>query len=140
MKTKFNNFINEIFNSENIYDIKTDEEKKYKDSSHYRYSFITKDNIKYRILLGIVNGVGTIDFDTVGLSDNKYNSIIHLINSHDSIKVFNTIKSLIFRHNAIEKIKLSSTPDRITFYKKMLDYMKIKNKIVSDDTLIGYIK
>jgi hypothetical protein len=138
---KYINFINEIFESDNIYNVKLYKDEIYESGNHeLRYSFITKNNIEYKILLFIKkNGNASIDFDTIGLDNDDYSSMIWLINSHDSIKVFNTLKSIIYKHKEIKKLEISSTEERIKFYKKLLDYMKIKNKLLDDKHLIGYL-
>lgn len=109
-------------------------------SKFYRYSFITKDNIKYDILLSIKeNGKAKIDFDTKGLDNENFSSIIHLINAGDTIKVLNTLKKIIDKHRKnIKKLIINSTPERINFYKKVLDYLNIEN-YKYDEYLVGIL-
>jgi len=146
-KFKEFNKINEIFNGDKIYDIsldKVDEPtndfcKSYgiKKFKSYRYSFITKDNIKYKVGLIIEGEKGQIDFCTDS-KNKEHCSIIHLINTGDVYVVINTLKAIIDRHKEIKKLIIDSTEDRMKFYEKLLKYMKIKNKYV-DGHLIGYI-
>lgn len=131
--------INEIFKSEQIYDVTLDEYKEYDNSKSYRYSFITKDDIKYRVLLSIRNnGVGRIDFDTTSEKNIEHNSIFQLINTGDVYKVINTLKSIIDKHKDVKELVISSSKERMKFYKKILDYMNIRNKYI-DGVLIGYV-
>lgn len=139
----------ELFQSDNVYDIVLDSFKEYDNKKYgygndydYRYSFITKDDVKYRVML-FINSAGNTDvnFDTIGLNDKNHSSIIELINTGDSIKVFNTIKTIIYKHkDKIKKLIIGSTSDRIVFYKKLLDYMKIKNELHGSQRLIGYLQ
>lgn len=136
---KYNDFkINEVFDSNSKYDIKMDEYDEFTNSKSYRYSFITKDDVTYRILLTIYDkGVGKIDFDTI--SKNKdHISIISLINTGDVYRVMNTLKSIIDKHKEINKLIISSSEERMKFYQKLLNYLKIKNEYV-DDYLVGYL-
>lgn len=131
--------INEIFKSEQIYNVTLDEYKEYNNSKSYRYQFITKDDIKYRVLFSIKNnGVGRIDFDTISEKNIKHNSIFQLINTGDVYKVINTLKSIIDKHKDVKELVISSSKERIKFYKKILDYMNIRNKYI-DGVLIGYL-
>jgi len=131
----FNNFfkLNEILDSNYTYAVKKVKDETYNITSdvsfrELRYEFITKNDILYKILFTIEgDGEARIDFHTIGIKDKNHNSIIDLINSNDSIKVFNTLKSIIFSHKEdINKLKLSSTRDRLIFYKKLLEHIKIK--------------
>ncbi|MFW6281273.1 MAG: hypothetical protein ACOC1O_00555 [bacterium] len=133
--------LNEILTTENVYDITLDEEVYTETSKIYRYSFITKKDIKYTVLLTVrKNGEARIDFDTRGLKDDKYDSVIHLINSGDTIKVLNTLKAIINNHkDDIDKLIISSTRDRIKFYKKILDYLNIENYMDGEKRLIGIL-
>jgi hypothetical protein len=122
-------FINELFSTDYTYDVKLTEKSSFANSDSYRYEFITKDDVKYRILLNVnkKNKMGVLNFDTIGINNRNYSSMIHLINTKDSIKVFNTLKSIIYKHiDEIDKIGIYSTEDRIKFYKKLLEHMGIK--------------
>jgi hypothetical protein len=104
----------------------------------YRYSFVTKDDIKYRVMLSISNNnIAQINFDTLGLKDKKHSSMIELIGTGDAIKVFNTIKVIIYKHkDEFKQLTLKSTPERTTFYKKMLDYLNISNTYDPTESMI----
>lgn len=134
--------LNELFKSDNIYNVILTEHTTWDVFNSYRYSFITKDDVEYRISLSIKNnGDANINFDTKGLSNKDHSSMIFLINTHDTIKVFNTLKSIIDKHEEIKKLIISSSEDRMVFYKKILDYMKIENEYIDDGyTLVGYLK
>lgn len=110
-----------------------------------RYIFQTKDDVEYRILLFIwtLNKMGRLDFETIGKKNPEHTSGIRLINTYDSIKVFNTLKYIINLHkNEIEKLIISSIPKRVVFYKKLLDYLHIDNKneiINGQKYLVAYL-
>ena len=133
--------INEIFDPKSIYDVSIDDYKEYGDSKSYRYSFITKDHVRYRVLLSIYkkDGVAKIDFDTISDKNKDHNSIISLINTGDVYKVINTLKFIIGKHDDIKKLIIYSSRERMDFYKKILDYMNIRNEYV-DGYLIGHLK
>lgn len=122
--------INELFDSNLVYDVKLISKKEFpsnygNSTDEYSYIFITKDKLKYRVLLIIrEDGYAKMDFDVVG---SGIFSAIELINKYDSINVFNTLKSIIEQHkNEINKLIIHSTEDRNKFYKKLLGYMGIK--------------
>lgn len=95
-----------------------------------RYEFKTKHDVQYKILMTIytLNKSARIDFNTVSETPG-HTSVIELINTHDAIKVFNTIRHIIYQHkDEIKKVVMSSIPDRTKFYKKMLDHLHLNNK------------
>jgi hypothetical protein len=130
------------------------EDKRYKALSGgkirtIRYEFITKDDVLYLILLNIWDRDRTarIDFHTES-NNPEHRSIYQLINTRDAIKVFNTIKSILEKHKQeFDKLIINSAPERIEFYKKLLDYLHINYKpfqsvggqgvFTSRDTLIA---
>jgi len=128
--------INELFGSDYIYPIKVTEDNKFRSNlsqqafRSIRYEFITKDEVTYQVLISIwrKDRVGRIDFSTY--SENpEHNSFLALINTHDAIKVFNTLKSIVEKHRKeIDELIMPSSPDRVKFYKKLLDYLNIKYK------------
>lgn len=122
--------VNELFNDTNIYPVRKYEDKEYGNTRELRYDFHTKDNITYKILLSIWKNSknGRIDFHTVSKNAN-YTSAIELINAHDAIKVFNTLRHIIYLHkDDIEKLIISSIPERVKFYKKLLDHLHMSYK------------
>jgi hypothetical protein len=128
--------INELFGgSDSIYDVKLSSKEENskmwgRDITFYRYYFITKDNIRYEVSIEIYHKsrTGRIDFITKDLNQSgMFISLIDLIHTHDAIKVFNTLKSIIENHkHEIDHLIISSTQDRSIFYKKLLDYLHIK--------------
>lgn len=143
----------ELFDGKGIYDIKLDvheEDDLQGDdndtvdyvSKTYRYSFITKNRVKYRIFLSYrtTNHTAEIHFDTIGLDNKDYSSIGHKINTFDSFKVFNTIKSIINKHPEIKKLSLSSDPERINFYEKMVKHLKYPYKKLGDNQIMVDLK
>ena len=135
--------IYELFNGD-VYEVKLVDHKSEKEySDFYKYSFRTKNDIEYRISFFIKkDGTAKLDFMTEG-KDPKHNSFIQLINTGDAIKVFNTLKSIIEKHRQdIKKLIINSSPDRVRFYKRMLDHMKIRNELdptYAGSMLYGYL-
>ena len=136
--------INELFNNnDDIYDVISDGKViKFGTGKTYRYYFITKDDVKYRILLVIKDdGRGKLDFDTIGLKNPEYDSIYDKINTKDSIKVFNTLKWIIFdKHKEIKKLIVSSGEERLIFYKKLLKYLGVETEEDKYGNIIATIK
>ena len=134
--------INELFHSDNIYDVILEKVVDYKSGKSYRMYFITKDDVKYRILLNINNnGIGKLDFDTIGLKNSNYDSVYDKINTKDSIKVFNTLRWILLdQHKEINKIMISSGKDRLVFYKKLLNFFNIETTEDEYGNLIGIVK
>jgi hypothetical protein len=143
MIINFDNFLNELFDNNRTYPFTLDDSEFYKDLTVYRYSFITKDKIKYSVVFTILTDkrIGKFDFSTSDLNDSKfsYNPIL-LINKFDSIKVFSTLKEIVLKHkNEISKLIISSREDRIKFYEKLLTYMKVRYKKDKQGALIASI-
>ena len=126
------NLLNELFDSSYIYHVDVVSDKTF--MSHFthlktreiRYVFKTKDDVIYDILFLIeyVKGTAEMHFAARGAGVGE---TIGLINKHDSIKVFNTLKSIIDKHKKdIKILELRSTPERNEFYTKILDHMGIK--------------
>lgn len=133
--------LNELFSTDYIYPVKQIEKTDYHGTIFYRYEFKTKDNVTYNVLLSInENGVGKLDFSTRTEDNDYYQNSIELINTKDAVKSLNTIKSIIDNHPEMTTIVISSTEDRIPFYKKILDHLKIRNELKNKQTLIGYLK
>lgn len=134
--------LNELFSTKYSYPFKRVAESEGDDYKFYRYSFFTKDNVEYRVLLDVwkKNNAGRLDFDTVSKENPEYNSNINLIGTHDSIKVFNTIKNIIDSHPELNILVADSIPERIKFYKKIFDHMGFNSKIDQWGHLILYLK
>lgn len=136
--------LQELFDSTNVYDVEAVSRQKYpsneiqESKTEYRYVFTTKDNLKYRVMLMIrENGWARIDFDVVG---SGVFSDIQLINKYDSIKVFNTIKSILEKHKPeIDTLVIHSTEDRNMFYKKLLKYMNIPYDDSNSRTMLAFL-
>jgi len=131
-ETQAKQLVNELFDSENIYDIRMTEDSDDGFNSNIRtlrYEFTTKDDVTYKILMTIwVNQKqARIDFNTV--SENPdHTSGIELINTYDTVKVLNTLKAIIYQHrNEIDKVLISSTSDRVKFYEKVLNHLNVKS-------------
>jgi hypothetical protein len=145
MKLSMIQILDELFGGEYTYPltVKSDEtyhsEASKRDYRSIRYHFITKDNVEYDVLLGIYeDGNARMDFNTRGLSNADHSSIIDLINTHDSIKVFNTLKSILNKHREeIKHLSMDSTPDRIEFYKKILNHLHINYKQIYPNHIIA---
>lgn len=123
--------INELFDTDLSYPFKLIETKKYQDAISYRYEFITKDDVTYFIILRVnsKSRKGSIDFSTTDKEKNY--SFIHLINKHDAIKVFNTLKKIIqTQTNNIDYLILHSRPERLEFYKKIFDHLNYQTQYV----------
>lgn len=132
----------EMLSSNEVYDIKTEGITELDNGVSYRYYFITKNDIQYNVLLTVKdNGSASINFDTRGLSDDRYSSIIALINAGDTIKVLNTLKSIISKHSSdIDKLVISSSPERLPFYEKILGYLDIEHYYDEGGQLVGIMK
>ena len=135
----------ELFDGD-VYDVKLDEHEDYQGDRPcevYRYSFVTKNGVEYHVSIAIKNkSEAKIDFSSGG-ENPDHRSFINLINTGDAIKVFNTLKSIIEKHKSeIKKLIMNSSPDRIRFYKRMLDHMKIRNELdptYGGSMLYGYL-
>ena len=131
----------ELFDKTNIYPIILSDTKTYTDAISYRYTFTSKDNIRY--IIGLVvytdNKTGKLDFLSSDLNSihRNYNSN-ELINKYDAIKVFNTMKYIINHHRKeFTKLIVSSTEDRSKFYEKLLTYMNVPFKRKNENELIA---
>lgn len=133
----------ELFNSDNTYTFTKTEDKKYDDGDKtLRYEFTTKDDVIYKILLSFYPNASIdnektrvlrADFSTSGYKS----SSISLINMNDSIKVFATLKSLLDSHRSeFDKLFISSTPERIIFYKKMFTHMGMEITELDDYQIV----
>ena len=128
--------ITEIFNDFNVYPVRMYEDSQDGNTRTIRYAFKTKDDVQYKILLNFwpLDKQARIDFHTVSKKNPNHTEVIDLINTHDAIKVFNTLRHIIYLHkNEIKKLVLTSTADRINFYKKMINYLHLtpETKIVN---------
>lgn len=127
--------ITELFGSD-VYPVNVTEDHEYKSRlagnerelsqpmRSIRYEFITKDQVTYKILLNIwkTDKIARMDFHTTSKTPG-HSSIIELINTHDAIKVFNTLKFILEKHRQeFQKLIIDSDPDRIKFYEKLLQY------------------
>jgi hypothetical protein len=138
--------IDELFDTSYTYNIYVNSDRTFKspfthiETREIRYGFKTKDDVIYDILF-IIDAKGTAEmhFATHGPG---VGDAIGLINKYDSIKVFNTLKSIIDKHKKdIKKLEFRAPPERNKFYAKILDYMKIKYKIhPSGNLMIANLK
>lgn len=121
--------IKELFDETHVYPTRLYQDTQDGDVRTLRYEFQTKDNVTYKVLitLYVYPKLARLDFHTVSKNP-EHSSAIELINTHDAIKVFNTLKSIIYKHrDEIDKLLISSTHDRVKFYEKMLNHLHIKN-------------
>lgn len=135
--------ITELFDSGSVYNFKLATKKEIQtddgySKTQYKYVFVTKDKLAYYVYLIIrEDGFARIDFDVTG---HEVYSNLQLINKHDAIKVFNTLKSIILKHkDEIKKLVIHSTEERNKFYKKLLDYMGIKYNSTGSTMIIADI-
>jgi hypothetical protein len=136
--------ITELFGSD-VYPVNVIEDKEY-DSRftgqplrEIRYEFITKDQVVYHVGIEIwkTDKVARLDFYTSSKTPG-HSSIIELINTHDAIKVFNTLKSILEKHKQeFQKLIIDSDPDRIKFYEKLLQYFHVNFEKKNNHYLIA---
>lgn len=134
--------LNELFGSD-VYPVNVTEDKRFPSNGQsiriLRYEFTTKDNVEYRVMVQIwkKDRVGKLDFMTHSKNP-EHSSIIQLINTHDAIKVFNTLKSIIENHRKeFDSLQIESSPDRIPFYEKLLKYFHVNYKKIGSDYLLA---
>jgi hypothetical protein len=136
--------ISELFSSDYVYPVNAYEDHTAKsrfDKNVYRtlrYNFESKDNTIYSILfqININTRTGRLDFMTGGTHPSMY----PLINNHDSIKVLNTLKSIIDKHrDQIDSLQIHSMPERLKFYEKILAHMNIKYEYIDPQTIIAFL-
>jgi len=128
--------LNELFSGD-IYPYKLTGNEKRGYSMTYYYEFNTKNEITYKITMSIrPDRLGRIDFYTEKVGE--WPNTSGYLNTHDSIKVFNTIKSILEKNkDKIDTLILFSDKKRTIFYKKLLKYFNIKYKIEGDNRIVA---
>jgi hypothetical protein len=120
--------INELFGGDDqIYPFELILNNKYDGYRMLRYDFKTKDQIRYmvQIIIWEKDREGRVDFSTESKNP-EHRSIYKLINTHDTLKVFNTIKTILFQHKTeFDTLIISSIPERMKFYEVLLRYFNI---------------